>query len=86
MVLLYKVIGKKKFKALDKNNWGHFKDGIFIGIGWAIGVTIGFVIISTILLFALRGLGGLPLVGRFFASIVEATQEQLIRRTPFIPQ
>jgi len=80
------VIGKKRFKEVNKKSWEHFKDGIIIGIGWAIGVTIGFVIISTTLLFVLRNLGGLPLVGRFFASVVEATQEQLLRRTPFIPQ
>ncbi len=80
------MIGQKKFKEKDKSDWEHFKDGIMIGIGWAIGVTIGFVLISTILVFVLRNLGGLPLVGHFIASIVEATQEQVIKRTPFIPQ
>ena len=60
------------------------KEGFFAGLGWAIGVTIGFVILSTILVMFLKFLGGLPLIGSWVASIVEATQEQLIRRTPFI--
>jgi len=60
------------------------KEGFFAGLGWAVGVTVGFVILSTILVMFLKFLGGLPLIGSWIASIVEATQEQLIRRTPFI--
>lgn len=63
-----------------------FKKGFVQGIGWAFGVTIGFVLISTVLVIILRNLGGLPLVGRFIASIVEETQQQLLKRTPFLPR
>lgn len=56
------------------------------GAGWALGATIGFVIVSTILVFVLRQAGGLPLVGSFIASIVDATLEQLVKRTPIFPQ
>jgi hypothetical protein len=63
-----------------------FKKGLIGGIGWAFGVTIGFVIISTILVLILRSLGGLPVIGNWFASIVEATMEQLTKRTPVFPQ
>ncbi|MGB6838699.1 MAG: DUF5665 domain-containing protein [Microgenomates group bacterium] len=62
------------------------KEGLIRGIGWAFGVTIGFVIISTILVLILRSLGGLPVIGNWVASIVEATQRQLIKRTPLFPQ
>ena len=58
------------------------KEGFFAGIGWAFGVTLGFVLISTIIVFVLRQLGGLPLIGAWIASIVEETQTQLLRRTP----
>ncbi len=58
-----------------------FKDGFVRGLGWAFGVTIGFVIVSTILIFILRLLGGLPLIGKWIANIVDATQEQLLRRS-----
>ncbi len=58
------------------------KEGFFAGIGWAFGVTVGFVLISTIIVFVLRQLGGLPLIGAWIASIVEETQTQLLRRTP----
>ena len=60
------------------------KEGFFAGLGWAFGVTVGFVILSTILVVFLKFLGGLPLIGSWIASIVEVTQEQLIRRTPLM--
>jgi hypothetical protein len=63
-----------------------FKEGLIRGIGWAFGVTIGFVIISTILVIVLKSLGGLPVVGGWVASIVEATLSQLAKRTPVFPQ
>jgi hypothetical protein len=63
-----------------------FKEGLIRGIGWAFGVTIGFVIISTILVIVLRSLGGLPTIGGWVASIVEATLSQLAKRTPVFPQ
>jgi hypothetical protein len=62
------------------------KEGLVAGIGWAFGVTIGFVIISILLAILLQALGGLPLIGNWFASIVEATQSQLLKRTPIISQ
>jgi len=58
------------------------KEGFFAGIGWSFGVTIGFVIISTILVFILKSLGGLPFIGSFLANIVAETQIQLSKRTP----
>ena len=58
------------------------KEGFFAGVGWAFGVTIGFVIISTLIVLILRYVGGLPLVGSWIANIVEETQNQLLRRTP----
>ena len=68
-----------------KDNKSKIIDGLVRGIGWAFGVTIGFVLVSTILVFLLRSLGGLPLVGNWMASIVEATQASLLKRTPIIP-
>jgi hypothetical protein len=61
------------------------KEGFFAGLGWAFGVTIGFVILSTLLVIFLKFLGGLPLVGQGIASVVEVTQDQLMKRTPLIP-
>ncbi|KKR30679.1 hypothetical protein A2715_01520 [Candidatus Woesebacteria bacterium RIFCSPHIGHO2_01_FULL_39_32] len=58
------------------------KRGFYSGVGWAFGVTIGFVIVSSIIVVILQNLGGLPLVGSWIADIVEETQAQLIRRTP----
>jgi hypothetical protein len=58
------------------------REGFFAGIGWAFGVTIGFVLISTLIVFVLRNLGGLPLIGAWLADIVEETQSQILRRTP----
>ena len=62
-----------------------FKEGFIKGFGWSFGVTVGFVVVSTILVWILKAAGGLPVVGNFFASIVESTVEQLSKRTPVIP-
>ena len=58
------------------------KEGFFAGLGWAFGVTIGFVLISTIVVAILKSLGGIPLIGAWLATIVEATLQQLTTRTP----
>ncbi|OGM18437.1 hypothetical protein A2686_02425 [Candidatus Woesebacteria bacterium RIFCSPHIGHO2_01_FULL_38_10] len=63
-----------------------FKEGIFAGLGWAVGVTIGFAVISSVLVIILRQLGGLPVIGNWIASIFQETQLQLLKRTPIIPQ
>lgn len=71
-----------KHTKVDDSYWSIFKHSIIAGIGWAFGVTFGFILISTFVLFGLRQLGGLPLVGEFIADLVEETQEQLYTRTP----
>ncbi len=77
----------KEIKGNHKRKPGKlFGEGFVAGMGWAFGVTIGFVMISTVLVVVLQLLGGLPLIGTFIASIVESTQEQLLKRTPLIPQ
>jgi hypothetical protein len=57
-----------------KVKWNEFRAGFWRGIGSSFGITVGFIIISTIGILILQLLGGLPLVGRFFADILEATQ------------
>ncbi|OGM59925.1 hypothetical protein A3A75_02600 [Candidatus Woesebacteria bacterium RIFCSPLOWO2_01_FULL_39_10] len=61
-----------------------FKRGFISGLGWSFGVTFGFLIISFLLIAVLRQLGGLPLVGNFIASIVEATISQLSIQTSIV--
>ena len=61
------------------------KEGIIAGIGWSLGVTIGFVFVSTVLVFTLKQLGGIPFVGGFIANVVEETQNQLLKRTVISP-
>jgi len=65
-----------------ESNKDRLKDGFIRGIGWAFGVTIGFVIVSTLLVLLLNIIGGMPLVGKWIANVVEATQEQLMKRSP----
>lgn len=59
--------------------------GFYSGISWAFGATVGFVLVSTIMVFILSRAGGLPLVGSFIASVVQSTLEQLYTRTPILP-
>ena len=61
-----------------------FRNGIFAGLGWAIGVTIGFAIISTILVLILKQIG--PFLGEQFETVVESTEKALERRTPLLPR
>jgi hypothetical protein len=60
------------------------KDGFIRGIGWAFGVTVGFFLVSSLLVIILNALGGIPLLGSWIADIVEVTQEQLLKRSPII--
>ena len=59
----------------DKNRVVLFKSFIS-GMAWMIGATLGF----TIFLSVLKFLGGLPIIGNFFASIIEATNQALEAR------
>lgn len=59
-----------------------FKNGFITGLGWSFGVTVGFVLISTLLVIFLNGLGGLPVIGGWIANLVESTQNQLEKRSP----
>jgi hypothetical protein len=54
-----------------------FKNGFIGGIGTAFGATVGFAIVSSIIIFILSHLGGLPLIGGWLANIVKVTQNAL---------
>lgn len=47
------------------------------GAGWAVGVTLGFAILVSLLSFMINQLGGVPVIGRFFGSIVSEAMNQL---------
>lgn len=66
-------MSKRSFKEIAKEN-------ILSGIFWSFGVTIGFVIISTIVVAILSRLDTLPIIGNFIASIVKQTQYTLQNR------
>lgn len=61
------------------------RSGFYSGLGWAVGVTLGFALVSTIIVFILNQLGGIPFIGSWLASIVQATTDQLSVRTPVAP-
>lgn len=69
----YKSVVKEKKEKLSKI----FLKNFIGGIGWIAGVTIGFTLLITIISFLLRILGGLPVIGKFFATIVVFTQKAL---------
>lgn len=71
-----------KFRARYKD----FQEGFVHGVGWSFGVSIGFVLVSTLLVVVFNTLGGLPLVGKGIASIVEVTQESLLTRSIVAPR
>ncbi len=80
---MFKKLEKKYTENKDKNNFSVrqlLKDGFFSGFGWSFGVTVGFVVISIVVVNVLKMLGGLPVVGGFIANVVDATQAQLERK------
>lgn len=63
-----------------KNAFILFRNGFISGLGSAFGATIGFVIVSTVVVYVLSLLGGVPLIGQWLASIVDATDRALRAR------
>lgn len=56
------------------------REGFLRGTGWALGATFGFFVVITLLGFILRLLGGLPVVGEWFAALIEVTNQALETR------
>lgn len=71
---------------LGRNSMIAFKDGFVHGLGWSFGVTIGFVLVSTLLVLFLQTIGGLPFLGDRIAEIVQATEQSLSKRSILTPQ
>ena len=69
----------KHVLAKYRKTWHH---SIVSGFAWAIGVSLGFAFVSSVLVTALSFGVGLPFVGGIIAGIVEATNSSLITRTP----
>ncbi len=68
-----KVDSKEKYLIIFLKN--------FIGgIGWALGVTLGFALLIYVLGFTLGKLGGLPLIGDWLARLIEAANQALETR------
>ena len=78
------ILKKLKIAYIPYNEL--LKEGFITGIGWAFGVTLGFVLVSTFLVLIFRILGGLPLIGGLIADIIQETQSQLLKRTPISPK
>ena len=62
-----------------------FKSGFTSGLGWAFGVTIGFALVATIMVLVLNRIDTSPWIGDTMADIIEATQEQLLKRSIISP-
>lgn len=58
-----------------------FINHIVGGIGWVIGITVGFALVGYIASKAVGSLGGLPIVGEIIAQVIVVTQNALIRNT-----
>lgn len=69
-------------KRVNGGIFENLRAGFFAGLGWAFGATLGFALVSAIIVLMVGRLGGIPLIGEWLASIVEATIQQLSLRTP----
>ena len=54
------------------------------GMGWAFGMTVGFAFLAYIISLILCAIGGVPLIGTFFANVINQTQDALNSKTPTI--
>lgn len=54
-----------------------FLANFIAGVGWGIGATVGLAIFLGVFTWVLNQLGGLPLVGQFFADLIEVTNNAL---------
>ncbi len=54
-----------------------FLKNFVAGLGWMVGATFGFAIFITLLSLTMSWLGGLPVIGNFFAGLIEATNKAL---------
>ena len=64
-------------RAIDRayGSWWHLISRSFVGgLFVALGATVGFAVLITILVFVLRQLEVLPIVGEFFSNIKEFVQ------------
>ena len=57
-----------------------FYKNFIAGTAWALGATVGFALLATVMSFLFGKIGGLPVIGEFVASLVEVTREALIKR------
>jgi len=62
---------------LKQNNQAIIIKNFLAGLSWAIGTTFGFALFFAFITLVLKWLGGLPLIGNFFAGLIEATNEAL---------
>lgn len=54
------------------------------GIGWALGMSVGFALLVYLITSILSALGGIPLIGTFFADIINTTLEALSTKSPVL--
>lgn len=65
---------------LKENYISIFFKNFIGGIGWAAGATIGFALFISLIGLLLSHLGGLPVIGNWFARLIEVTNTALEAR------
>lgn len=70
-------------KAIHKiRNKGkkYFFKGFMTGLGWSVGITLGFAFVSSIAVYLLSGLKTAPVIGDFVANIIVETDTSLANK------
>ena len=74
---------------IDTKGSGHlaiFTRNFTAGVGFMIGATVGFSLFLAIFSLVITFLGGLPVIGNFFANVIEVTNRALdVKRSLPLP-
>jgi len=70
----------KAIHKLKSKGSRYFYKGFMNGLGWSIGITLGFAFVSSLAVYLLSGLKTAPFIGDFVANVIVATDNSLANK------
>lgn len=70
----------KSIQKIKQKGTRYFYKGFMNGLGWSIGITLGFAFVSSIAVYFLSSLKTAPVIGDFVANVIVATDNSLANK------